>query len=103
MRTSHKAPLRPAPFNPLKTDAIEGNRSDTTGGHAVHACSDELSHLKKLVLRQGAPGCDQLQRGVQTLKDEDPSAAGHVINRDREMKGPDLVPVEEMVRTITKR
>lgn len=71
--------------------------NDITGGHTVHAFSDELPHLSELVKKQGALGREQLQRAVQTLKDEDPKAAGHVIDRDREMNDLDVVADEEII------
>jgi phosphate transport system protein len=77
--------------------------NDLTGGHTVHAFSDELSHLTELVLKQGALGRDQLHRAVQTLKDEDPKAAGHVIDRDREMNDLDVQADDEIIRVIAKR
>jgi phosphate transport system protein len=77
--------------------------NDLTGGHTVHAFSDELAHLNQLVQQQGALGRDQLQRAVQTLKDEDPKAAGHVIDRDREMNDLDVHADEEIIKVIAKR
>ena len=77
--------------------------NELTGGHTVHAFSDELSNLSKLVLKQGGLGRDQLRRAVQTLKDEDPKAAGHVIDRDREMNDLDMQVDDEIVRVIAKR
>ena len=77
--------------------------NDTTGGHTVHAFNDESSHINQLVLKQGALGRDQLQRAVDTLKDEDPRAAGHVIDRDREMNDLDVKADEEIIHIIAKR
>jgi len=77
--------------------------NDLTGGHTVHAFNDELAHLNDLVQQQGALGRDQLQRAVQTLKDEDPKAAGQVIDRDREMNALDVHADEEIIKVIAKR
>lgn len=77
--------------------------NDITEGHTVHAFNEELSHLSELVMKQGTLGRDQLQRAVQTLKDEDPRAAGHVIDRDREMNDLDVLVDEEIIRIIAKR
>lgn len=77
--------------------------NDSTDGHIVHAFNDELFDLNQLVLKQGALGRDQLQRAVQTLKDEDPRAAGHVMDGYREMNGLDVKADEEIIRIIAKR
>jgi phosphate transport system protein len=77
--------------------------NDLTGGHTVLAFNEELSHLTELVLKLGALGRDQLQRAVQTLRDEDPRAAGHVIDRDREINDLDVEADDEIVRIIARR
>ena len=77
--------------------------NELTGGHTVQSFNDELSHLSQLVLKQGALGRAQLQRAVQTLKDENPRAAGQVIDRDREMNDLDVAADEEVIRIIAKR
>ncbi|MCG7910994.1 MAG: phosphate signaling complex protein PhoU, partial [Candidatus Thiodiazotropha taylori] len=77
--------------------------NEMTNGHIVKAYSAELDHLNKLVLDMGNLGQDQLRRAVQTLKDEDPKAAGQVIDRDRKLNEIDIQADEEIIRLIAKR
>lgn len=77
--------------------------TDITGGHTVSAFNQELSRLNQLVQQQGSLGRDQLRRAVQTLRDEDPKAAGRVIDRDREMNDLDVKADEEIIQIIAKR
>jgi phosphate transport system protein len=44
-----------------------------------------------------------LRRAIQTLKDEDPKAAGQVIDRDQKMNEIDIQADEEIIRLIAKR
>ncbi|MCG7871352.1 MAG: phosphate signaling complex protein PhoU [Candidatus Thiodiazotropha lotti] len=77
--------------------------NEMTSGHIVKAYSAELDHLNELVLDMGNLGQDQLRRAVQTLKDEDPKAAGQVIDRDRKLNDIDIQADEEIIRLIAKR
>jgi phosphate transport system protein len=77
--------------------------NEMTSGHIVKAFSAELEHLNKLVLDLGNLGQDQLRRAVQTLKDENPKAAGKVIDRDRKLNEIDVQADEEIIRLIAKR
>jgi phosphate transport system protein len=75
----------------------------SNSGHTVHAFSEELAHLAELVIQLGNLGRDQLQRAVQTLRDEDPHAAGHIIDRDRQINELEVQADDEIVRLIAKR
>jgi phosphate transport system protein len=77
--------------------------NEMTSGHIVKAYSAELEHLNKLVLDLGNLGQDQLRRAVETLKNEDPKAAGKVIDRDRKLNEIDIQADEEIIRLIAKR
>jgi phosphate transport system protein len=71
--------------------------------HTVHRFDEELNKIASLVDRMGALAIDQLQRAVQTLKDEDPVAAQHVISRDRELNALDVEIDEKIIQMIAKR
>jgi phosphate transport system protein len=77
--------------------------NDITYGHIVKAFSEELAQLNQLVLELGNLSKDQLRRAVQTLKDEDPKAAGLVIDRDQKLNDIDVKADEEIIRLIAKR
>ena len=77
--------------------------NDLTSGHIVKAFNKELDKLNQLVMELGNLGLDQLRRAVQTLKDEDPKAAGQVIDRDQKMNDIDVQADEEIIRLIAKR
>ncbi|MET0067360.1 MAG: phosphate signaling complex protein PhoU [Candidatus Thiodiazotropha sp.] len=72
-------------------------------GHTVKAFNKELDHLNELVLELGNLGLDQLRRAVQTLKDENPKAAGQVIDRDRKLNEIDIQVDEEIIKLIARR
>lgn len=74
-----------------------------TGGHTVRAYNLELKQLNELVLQLGTLSLDQLRRAVLTLKEEDPKAAGQVIDRDRKLNEIDMKADEEIIRLIAKR
>jgi phosphate transport system protein len=74
-----------------------------TSGHIVKSFSEDLAHLNSLVLEQGKLGREQLARAVQTLKDEDPKAAGQVIDRDQLMNELDVKADEEIIQLLAKR
>jgi phosphate transport system protein len=77
--------------------------NDMTSGHIVKAFSEELAQLNKLVLELGNLSLDQLRRALQTLRDEDPKAAGLVIDRDQKLNDIDVKADEEIIRLIAKR
>ncbi len=72
-------------------------------GHIVKAFSKELDHLNELVLELGNLGLDQLRRAVQTLRDEDPTTASQVVERDRKLNEIDIQADEEIITMIAKR
>ncbi|MET0028262.1 MAG: phosphate signaling complex protein PhoU [Candidatus Thiodiazotropha sp.] len=77
--------------------------NDMITGHTVKAFNKELDHLNELVLELGNLGLDQLRRAVQTLKDENPKAAGQVIDRDRKLNDIDIQVDEEIIKLIARR
>lgn len=77
--------------------------NDMTGGHTVRAYNSELSHLNDLVSQLGELGRDQLQRAVQSLREEDTKSAGQVIDRDRDLNDLDVQADEEVLQLIAKR
>ncbi|MET0089345.1 MAG: phosphate signaling complex protein PhoU [Candidatus Thiodiazotropha sp.] len=77
--------------------------NDMITGHTVKAFNKELDHLNELVLELGNLGLDQLRRAVQTLKDENPKAAGQVIDRDRKLNEIDIQVDEEIIKLIARR
>jgi phosphate transport system protein len=74
-----------------------------TDGHTVRAYNLELKELNELVLELGNLSLEQLRRAVLTLKEEDPKAAGQVIDRDRKLNEIDVKADHEIVRLIAKR
>jgi len=74
-----------------------------TEGHTVKRYDGELTHLHQLVLEIGALVCDQIERAVQTLKDENPTDARAVIEADKQVNALDVRAEEELVTLIAKR
>ena len=77
--------------------------NEMTDGHTVRAYNDELQHINSLVEQLGELGRDQLQRAVQSLRDEDPKAAGEVIDRDRDLNDIDVQADDAVIHLIVKR
>ena len=77
--------------------------NDMTGGHTVHRYNEELEHLNTLVEQMADLGRKQLQDAVQSLRDEDPKAAGQVIDHDRYLNDLDVQADEEVINLIAKR
>ena len=77
--------------------------NEIISGHTVQAFNEELKAINGLVLELGELGLDQLRRAVQTLKDEDPKAAGKVIDRDEKLNAIDIRADEEIIQLIAKR
>ncbi len=75
----------------------------TGKGHTVHRFDEELNSIASLVDQMGQLAVDQLQRGVQTLIDEDPVAAHKVISRDREINDLDVEIDDRIIHLIAKR
>ena len=77
--------------------------NEMISGHTVKAYNEELQTINGFVMELGELGLDQLRRAVQTLKDEDTTAAGHVIDRDQKLNDIDVQADEEIIRLIAKR
>ena len=75
----------------------------TGRGHTVHRFDEELNGIASLVDQMGQLAVDQLQRGVQTLIDEDPVAAHKVISRDREINDLDVEIDDKIIHLIARR
>ncbi len=74
-----------------------------TEGHTVKRYDGEMTHLHQLVLEIGNLVCDQLDRAVQTLKEEDPNEARAVIERDKQVNQLDVQAEEALITLIAKR
>lgn len=74
-----------------------------THTHTVKRFDDELNEIAVLVDRMGELAIEQLQRAVQTLRDEDPAAAQLVISRDRKLNDLDVEIDEKIIHLIARR
>lgn len=74
-----------------------------THKHTVKRFDDELNEIAVLVDRMGELAIEQLQRAVQTLRDEDPAAAQLVISRDRKLNDLDVEIDEKIIHLIARR
>lgn len=71
--------------------------------HTVQRFDDELNEIAALVDRMGELAIDQLQRAIQTLKDENTRAARQVITRDRKLNQLDVEIDEKIIHLIARR
>lgn len=75
----------------------------TGKGHTFRRFDEELNSIANQVEAMGQLAVDQLQRGVQSLIDEDPVAAHKVISRDREINDLDVEIDDKIIHLIAKR
>jgi phosphate transport system protein len=77
--------------------------NDMTDGHTVKSYNEEMNHLHQHVIQIGELVRDQLQRAVNSLKEEDADAAREVIERDKLVNDLDVEVDDEIVHIIAKR
>lgn len=77
--------------------------NEMTEGHTVHSYNDELEHLHQAVIEAGNLAVEQIIAAIKSLEDEDPEAAGYVIQRDREIDALELALDEQIVRVVARR